>query len=535
MKILSHPAVTALGIATLCFLPTISTLVEPAHLAIYHLSGPPSAAFAPILLDLAVVFLLLTALFYSAQRFNWLARALWLGTILFLPWMLLKSLMTVAHLPFHHYLSLSISAVSTILFLSFLLFWQPSLQAPFEYVRNLISTLLAFAALSGAVLVLQLLWCTWQARGLNTPLPLHQHQSASSVSVDQPPNQRIIWILLDELSYQQVYEGRFSGLQLPAFDQLASQSTVFTHVVPAGIYTQEVIPSLMTGISVDHIRSSAAGMLSIHNATANTWEPFDPRNTVFQDALNGGYTTAIAGWYNPYCRMLPQVLDRCFWTNHIPSLNDLVTKKTVPYSLIDHMPGVLAVTCTFVHLSMCPSTRDRNLHIQDYRDIFTAADTLLADPSVNFIFLHLPVPHPGGIYDRKTTAFATTNMSYIDNLALADRYLNHVRQLLQQHNAWDSSTIVVMGDHSWRTKLVWSSSPQWTSEDQAASNGGQFDDRPAYIVKLPRQQQPERFDAPFAAVHTRALLDAILSNRIHTPSELSSWAGQQASAHTALQ
>ena len=46
---------------------------------------------------------------------------------------------------------------------------------------------------------------------------------------------RVIWILFDELSYQQVYERRLPGLQLPAFDALAAQATVFTHAVPAGI------------------------------------------------------------------------------------------------------------------------------------------------------------------------------------------------------------------------------------------------------------------------------------------------------------
>jgi len=532
MKILSHPTVTALGIATLCFLPTISTLVEPAHLAIYHVSGSSASIFVPVILDLAVVSLLISIVFRFAQYPGRIATTIWLATIVFLPWILLKSLTSVANAPLHHWLSMSIAGVSVILFLALLLFWRPSFQAPFESARSFVSTLLAFTALSGAVLVLQLLWCSWQAHALNAPRALHQRQSAS---VGPTPKQRIIWIVLDELSYKQVYERRFPGLQLPAFDRLASQSTVFTHVVPAGIYTQEAVPTLMTGIPVNHIRSSVAGALSIHNASSNTWESFDPHNTVFQDALNGGYTTAIAGWYNPYCRILPQVLDHCFWTNHLALPHNLVANTPLAYSLLDPIPGALSVVCAFAHMAMCPPSRDRNLHVQDYHDIFAAADTLLADPSVNFVFLHLPVPHPDGIYDRKAATFATAPTSYIDNLALADRYLNHLQQFLQQHNAWDSSTIVVMGDHSWRTKLLWSSSPGWTSEDQAASNGGQFDDRPAYIVKLPHQQQPERFDAPFAAVHTRALLDAILSNRIHSPSELSSWASQQASAHTALQ
>ena len=66
----------------------------------------------------------------------------------------------------------------------------------------------------------------------------------------------------------------------------------------------------------------------------------------------------------------------------------------------------------------------------------------------------MAVPHPGGIYNRSTRTFSTLNATYIDNLALADSYLAHVRSLLKAQGKWDSSAVVIMGDHSWRTKGV---------------------------------------------------------------------------------
>jgi hypothetical protein len=83
-----------------------------------------------------------------------------------------------------------------------------------------------------------------------------------------------------------------------------------------------------------------------------------------------------------------------------------------------------------------------------------------------------------------------------------------------------------MGDHSWRTKLVWMNTPLWTAEDQAASNGGQFDDRPAYIVKLPHQTTAARIDSRFAATRTRDLLDGILDGSIRSVPELAALAQQ---------
>jgi hypothetical protein len=116
---------------------------------------------------------------------------------------------------------------------------------------------------------------------------------------------------------------------------------------------------------------------------------------------------------------------------------------------------------------------------------------------------------------------------HIDNLALADRYLAHMRRLLEQNNQWDSATVIVMGDHSWRTSSIWKDSMTWTDEDEAASHGGEFDPRPAYIVKLPTQKTPARIDQLFSAVSTRALLQALLQEHLQTPADLQAWASQQ--------
>jgi hypothetical protein len=80
-----------------------------------------------------------------------------------------------------------------------------------------------------------------------------------------------------------------------------------------------------------------------------------------------------------------------------------------------------------------------------------------------------------------------------------------------------------MGDHSWRTSLVWETFPGWTPEEQKASLG-QFDERPAYIVKLPGQTSGARIDTPFRAIETRALVDGLLAGTIGSAEELKAWA-----------
>jgi hypothetical protein len=527
MKLLTHPAMLSLGVTNLCLLVLIGPLVAPSHLVVYHLSGSTSSVFLSILLNVFAFWLLLTGLLLWAQRPGWPRVLVWSGLILGMPWILLKEYAFLSSWQMPHALSRSVFAACLIAFVSLLFFWRPAFFPLFERAQHFVATLFGFAALSGLFILGQLLWFAWQARSLNVPRPLHVRQTVGS---SRSTKTRVVWLVLDELSYQQVYEQRFPGLKLDAFDKLAAQSTLFTHTVPTAIYTEVVVPSLMTGIPADRIGSSSIGLLRLHDANTNRWLPFDPHQTIFQDALAEGYSTGVVGWFNPYCRILASVLDRCYWADSIflaePGLyvgQPLVKKLMAPLLRVDD------AAMSFL--------RGRNghgretdlesrLHTADYRDLSAAADQLLNDSSVDFVFLHLPVPHPGGIYNRKTSSFALHNSSYIDNLALADKTLAHLREALERNGTWDSSTVIVMGDHSWRTTLLWSGSDTWTAEDQAASHGGQFDDRPAYIVKMPYQMAAARIDSRFAAIRTRALLDGIIDGRLKTAGDLAAWAAQ---------
>jgi Sulfatase len=522
MKILTHPAMLALGAATLCLLAMIGPLVSPSHNTVYHLSGSALSIFVPVLINLGLVWFALTILLWFTRRSRWLQAVVWTSFIVLLPWIILKDWFVLAKEAIPNWIRslglLSPIIICAIVFLAL----RPSFRPLFLKIQHFSELLLGFASISALLVICQLLWFAWQARDLNLLPPFHQHSAVAESSMKP----RIVWIVLDELSYQQVYEQRFPGLQLPAFDQLTNQSTIFTHASPAGVFTEIILPSLMTGLPVDQIRASANGrQLFLHNSKDDAWTPFEPHQTIFQDALDAGYSTAVAGWYNPYCRILPQVLDNCVWSSYGSLAGGMYPGQPIAWNTrqfaLSHLDPLLS--------RLSPGDQPpqdliqvAQFHQMDYRDLLTAADKLLTKPSANFIFLHMPVPHPIGIYDRKKMALTTSRSSYIDNLALADQYLAHVRLVLEQRGEWNSATIVVMGDHSWRTKL-WSWTEVWTREDKVASHGGQFDDRPAYIVKLPNQQKPARIEDRFDAVRTRVLLDGIITNRIKTPEDLAAW------------
>jgi hypothetical protein len=529
MKIFGHPASTALGLTTIALAPTMVPFFPPDYTMVYHSSDPVLPLFASVAVDWTFCWFALTCLFALAKHYGQLEVPIWSAVLALIPWMLQKSGALIGFWSMPPGLRLSLFILPGAALIALFLISRVAFRATFTRLCRFVGDMLGVTAVLGVVLLAELAYFAWQARDLN---PLFHAKSSPVAQIEARPRTRIVWILLDELSYQQVYERRFPGLALPAFDRLASQSTVFTHVIPAGIFTQYVVPSLLTGLTVDRIHFSADGHLrSLHDAPSDTWHVFDQHQTVFQDAHENGYRNGVAGWFNPYCRILPEVLDQCFWASRTNNFDYLQPEPTIvaqvsnPFRFLffDGLQPLLAG-----HPRQPQSPRGMvERHIEDYSDIRKAADAQLEDPSLDFVFLHVPVPHPGGIYDRARMTFTTRGTSYIDNLAIAGQFLAEARMILEQHGEWDSSCVVVMGDHSWRTKQMWASAPGWTSEDQKASNGGQFDDRPAYIVKMPKQDTELRIDTPFKASNTRALLDGVISGQLQTAEELRQWVSQR--------
>ncbi len=73
---------------------------------------------------------------------------------------------------------------------------------------------------------------------------------------------RIIWIMFDELSYDQTFDHPQPGIILPALDRLRAESFDFSNVKPAGYYTEQIIPSAVSG-RADRYRSPHFGWATL--------------------------------------------------------------------------------------------------------------------------------------------------------------------------------------------------------------------------------------------------------------------------------
>jgi hypothetical protein len=253
------------------------------------------------------------------------------------------------------------------------------------------------------------------------------------------------------------------------------------------------------------------------------WHPFDLSQTIFGEAHQLGWTTGVAGWYNPYCRLLRSVLDSCSW-----QFSDRYRALPAPvyynWSTLRNLVSLLPP-----HERMPPSTDERGdheAHLRDYRELMAQSETLLRDSRIRFVMLHLPVPHTPGIYDRHRNALAAGG-NYIDNLVLADNTLGQLMTLIQSTPDASETSVIVSSDHSWRVDY-WKKQPDWTPEEKRVS-GEIFDTRPVLMVHLPGGEGGRRVSQPVSALIVHPILEAMLRGRLRSAGDIAALVnGQQA-------
>ena len=329
--------------------------------------------------------------------------------------------------------------------------------------------------------------------------------AATAPSTNRP---RIVWILFDELSYQQTFGDRYPNLRLPNFDSLLASSTVFTQMRPVANYTELAIPSILLGSSVVRTKYTFHNQLQVVDMGKHLFLPFDATKTPFALAQKVGLTTGVVGWYNPYCSMLAPYLNLCYWTNEeeIPLIFGLRDGfwKDVEIPWLHYMKDAFSLT---------GRKRLAARRIDTYEDLLHHSNEALENPNLDIIFLHLPLPHPPGFYNRETHQFDPSgNRSYIDNLALADQTLGQFLSFLQQSPRWKDTSVIVCGDHSWRP-WFWSPTPSWTMEDRLASHDGSYDARPVLMVHLAGQTTPATVTAPYPLLQVHDILDDLIEGK----------------------
>ncbi len=323
---------------------------------------------------------------------------------------------------------------------------------------------------------------------------------------------RIIWVLFDELSYKLAFEETLRGIELPNFHNLAVQSSSFGDIQPSGYYTDHVVPGVLAGKELEGIRSNFKGELIYREKNHEQWRSYDPEETLFGIAHRNGWNPGVAAWYNPYCRIFVNELTACSWQ---PGIHGMILLQKLGASRDASVrENALIIPRFFLYLytglggvhAVSPLQKER----QDYEILVSQSKRLIENGQINLLFIHLPVPHPPGFYDRKTHAFCQCG-NYLDNLVLADDTLGSLMHEIGQSPWAKQTTLIISSDHSWRVPL-WSRGAGWTLEEATVSKG-QFDPRPVFLVHLPGQTAGSTITTPVPELREYTALSAVLSRK----------------------
>jgi hypothetical protein len=348
------------------------------------------------------------------------------------------------------------------------------------------------AVLAGASIFAMVI--TWQLIQVALWRPMPQ-AFAAQISEQPATRPRLVWILFDELAYKPTFETRDPSVNLPNFDRLRSESTIYTDVTPIAYRTMPVVPSLMLGRNVTGVDYTSAHRYLVQIDNSSQWTAFDANASLFGMAKQHGVTTSIVGWYVAYCPIFSGVATECYWSNsdaqdNGPTSPDASFAENVwlPLRILTEeftSPGTARTDI---------ADRNAEAHGASVKDVSQHALATLSDSQADVIYLHLPAPHPPAFWDRRAQKFAPGG-SYLDSLDYSDRLLGQMLDLLRSQPRWAATTLIVQGDHSWRTKM-WRPVPGWSSEDERISHHGEWDPWPVPLIHAAGEQNAQTVTAP---------------------------------------
>jgi hypothetical protein len=501
------------GVAALFIIASASDFLTSSLGEAYHRVQPLVTIFRAVLIALLLIWLLSWIGFAVCERLplRW-KRAAWLVPLVALPWLICRDMSAVFVLP--RVVRVGVAAmpwatpVAIVVFLTLLLL-RPRL---FDWCIVGGRFVYMVAAFSLLIILPKVVFHAIR-------FGAHEQSSfaRSGIPVASLSASRIVWILMDEFSYDQGFDHRQPDVTLPNFDAFARSSVVFSAVQPVGKMTEDVLPALLLGKPIVDFRKPYGTLPGYRTQPDGPWQRFDQYDTVFGDARRLGWSTGIAGWYNPYCRLLPDVLDRCFWQYSEDSRTPYSRFLDSGSTTMRNLAVIFSFPPSLYRAFHIPPLNYTQPHRQDYADLLSQSKHLLHDARIRFVLLHLPVPHPPGIYDRARKTMRDSG-SYLDNLVLADVTLGVLLQDIQSTPAMKNTTVIVSSDHSWRT-FIWKGLPGWSPEEQRVS-GGEFEPRPILMVRLPGSHDGQTISRPTSAMFMHTMLEAMLRNQVHSDADV---------------
>jgi hypothetical protein len=403
----------------------------------------------------------------------------------------------------------------------------------------------AAPALRACLLIMAPLFFVYAAQGLwlyyGPPARRLVRGDATARLFKGGQRQRIIWIIFDELDGRLLFDARPRRIQLPEFDRLRSETLSADRVKSPAHNTLSAIPSLLLSKTVpaDEDVDLKAALVRVRFSGCQQFVRLTSQPNIFQRVRALGLNTAVAGWYHPYCRLFGGDLNACVTENGLmdaAGIHEYLRSRSFLQKavyLANWQARSFPLNDRYYWIRTIPQQGrlNRELHIARVVALENEMMPLLENRQLNFVFLHLPVPHPLGIWDPQSSRFTTDReANYADNLALADRILGQIRAKLEQTGDWNRSTILVSADHPYRTEHWLTSKEIPPSPEMLRLTHDRWQPYIPFLLKLPGQTTGVAYHREFNSVLSADLLMAALEGSVETPEEAVHWLDAHAEA-----
>ena len=368
-------------------------------------------------------------------------------------------------------------------------------------------------------------YAIWAVKDAPTAVDFSVPRFPREQSVPRQFSTRILWLIFDEFDYDIGFARRPQDLTLPELDRLRHESFFAGDAYPPAGATLMAMPSLINGRSCGWAEADGPSTLRLKSGDGG-WGTWVSSETVFARMCERGAQVGVVGWFHPYCRMFPDVLSSCVFVPATWSAllaREAQARELGPWRSAWYLLRSQLALLPLVPKGIVPDipTVARVQQLREFREVHRQALEQAGKPDLGLVLVHYPVPHPYGIYDRRTGTFSTAaGYTYVDNLVLADRIIGELRREVERAGLWDRTTWIVSSDHALRS---WWDRSLIGMEPVPQGSKREGEGRVPFIIRLPGEQQGREYPHTVNTVITARLIMAIAGGKVRSSDDLENW------------
>jgi len=338
--------------------------------------------------------------------------------------------------------------------------------------------------------------------------PTAATNSPVTAAVSAPLSRQVIWIIFDELDYNQTL-GQPAGPQdpsMPNLEQLARSGVSASAAYSPARDTEASIPALLTGFWPAGLKYDDRGDMWLKTRTEGI-QRFAQSESAFGRLPQGPESGAILGYFHPYCAIFPATHPcEAFPEVNVGRWFDALTFFGQPaIATARWLPGSGHFLPGWLFRTFEPMYRISE-------DTLRALPRFLSLEKQSLVFIHINLPHTPADYSQRALhldTVANDRESYRRNLRLVDQLVALTVATLQRRASQQNILLIVSADHWYRmdSPTVAQHIP-WIAWHVGESHGSVLDTR-------------------ISTVHTADLVLDFLRGRIDSQAQIGPWWGDK--------